>query len=346
MSLSDDLRDELAAIAPRRRCCSLAELSALFHSAGTWHLRGHGELAVHLDLASPSAARRAFTLLRGFGVDSEIRTYRRQAFDRATRYQLHVDVDSALRQRCCARRASLSAARGAARAAAEARRRPRVLPRRLPPRRTARRRLALRAPWGAPRAARRRPRRREASGRDRRAGGSPASRRSSAAPTPSPTRRAAETIADLLAVAGASETALRLDEHGVLAAHESRGQPPRKRRRGERQAHGQCRARAAGGDRAARARKTADQAARDREPAQEASVAFADRARSEVPPPDHEGSSPSPNGGAETASGDAGFTPASTTTKRVVRSPARNTSERSDEGHFVREGGPKGKLRG
>ena len=61
MSLSDDLRDELAAIAPRRRCCRLAELSALFHSAGTWHLRGHGELAVHLDLASPAAARRAFT---------------------------------------------------------------------------------------------------------------------------------------------------------------------------------------------------------------------------------------------------------------------------------------------
>ena len=61
MSLSDDLRDELAAIAPRRRCCSLAELSALFHSAGAWHLRGHGELAVHLDLASPAAARRAFS---------------------------------------------------------------------------------------------------------------------------------------------------------------------------------------------------------------------------------------------------------------------------------------------
>jgi cell division protein WhiA len=75
-----------------RRCCRLAELSALFHVSGAWHLRS-GAVAVHLDLASPAAARRAFTLLRDLGVPSEIRTYRRRAFDRATRYQLLVDVD-------------------------------------------------------------------------------------------------------------------------------------------------------------------------------------------------------------------------------------------------------------
>ena len=92
MSLSDDLRDELAQITPLRRCCCHAELSALFHASGAWHLRG-GSVAVHLDLASPAVARRSFALLRDLGVRSEIRTYRRQAFDRATRYQLHVEVD-------------------------------------------------------------------------------------------------------------------------------------------------------------------------------------------------------------------------------------------------------------
>ncbi|HEY6963544.1 MAG TPA: DNA-binding protein WhiA [Gaiellaceae bacterium] len=92
MSLSDELRDELAQIAPERRCCRVAELSALFHASGAWHLRGGG-IVVHLDLATSAAARRAFALLRDLGVRSEIRTYRRQAFDRATRYQLHVDVD-------------------------------------------------------------------------------------------------------------------------------------------------------------------------------------------------------------------------------------------------------------
>jgi cell division protein WhiA len=90
--LSEDLRSELAAIVPARRCCRLAELSALFHAAGAWHLRDRA-LAVHLDLSSPAAARRAFTLLRDLGVRSEIHTYRRHAFEQSTRYQLHVEVD-------------------------------------------------------------------------------------------------------------------------------------------------------------------------------------------------------------------------------------------------------------
>jgi cell division protein WhiA len=98
MSFSEDLRDELAAIAPRRRCCRLAELSALHHTAGVWHLRGRGELAVHLDLGSGHAARRAFSLLRQLGVESQIRTYPRRAFDKATRYQLHVVVDTRARE--------------------------------------------------------------------------------------------------------------------------------------------------------------------------------------------------------------------------------------------------------
>ena len=94
MSLSEDLRNELAAIAPRQECDRLAELSGLFHAAGTVHLRGRGEVSVHLDMVSSAVARRAFTLLRGFGVESEIRTYRRRAFDRGTRYQLHVPGDA------------------------------------------------------------------------------------------------------------------------------------------------------------------------------------------------------------------------------------------------------------
>lgn len=93
MALSDDLRAELAAIALDRGCCRLAELSALFHSAGSVHLRGRGQVAVHLDLSTSAIARRAFSLLRDLGIQSEIRTYSRRSFDRATRYQLHVEGD-------------------------------------------------------------------------------------------------------------------------------------------------------------------------------------------------------------------------------------------------------------
>ena len=93
MTLSDDLRSELAAIAPKRGCCRLAEISALFHSAGSIHLRGRGEISLHLDLATSGVARRGFSLLRELGIHSEIRTYSRRSFDRATRYQLHITGD-------------------------------------------------------------------------------------------------------------------------------------------------------------------------------------------------------------------------------------------------------------
>lgn len=94
MITSEDVREELATIAPERECDRRSELSALFHSAGSLHLRGAGDWALHLDLGSGAAARRAFTLLRESGLRSEIRTYRRRAFDTATRYQLHVAGDA------------------------------------------------------------------------------------------------------------------------------------------------------------------------------------------------------------------------------------------------------------
>jgi DNA-binding protein WhiA len=90
MPLSEELRNELAQIAPEQECDRLAELSALFHGAGSEHFRGRGEIAVHLDLGSSAAARRAFSLLRTFDVPCEVRTYRRRAFGQETRFQLHV----------------------------------------------------------------------------------------------------------------------------------------------------------------------------------------------------------------------------------------------------------------
>ena len=93
MITSEDVREELATIAPQRECDRRAELSALFHAAGSLHLRSGGEWGLHLDVGSGAAARRAFALLRESEIRSEIRTYRRRAFDTATRYQLHVAGD-------------------------------------------------------------------------------------------------------------------------------------------------------------------------------------------------------------------------------------------------------------
>jgi cell division protein WhiA len=90
MPLSEDVRHELAGVEPQRHCDRLAELSGLLHTAGSLHLLAHGEFSVHLDLAESAVARRAVGLVRSFGVEAEIRTYRRRAFERTTRYQLHV----------------------------------------------------------------------------------------------------------------------------------------------------------------------------------------------------------------------------------------------------------------
>jgi hypothetical protein len=90
MPLSEDVRRELAGVEPQKHCDRLAELSGLMHTAGSLHLRGHGEFSVHLDLAESAVARRAVGLVRSLGVEAEIRTYNRHAFDRGTRYQLHM----------------------------------------------------------------------------------------------------------------------------------------------------------------------------------------------------------------------------------------------------------------
>jgi cell division protein WhiA len=94
VTLSAAVRSELAAIDPRKPCCRLAELSALVRTAGSVHLRGAGRVAVHLELGSAAVARRAFALLRGYSVPCEIRAFRRPAFDRATRYQIHLEDDA------------------------------------------------------------------------------------------------------------------------------------------------------------------------------------------------------------------------------------------------------------
>jgi cell division protein WhiA len=58
------------------------------------HLRGGGRIGLHLEVASPGVARRAFSLLRSYGVPCEIRTFRQRAFARASRFQLHLGDDA------------------------------------------------------------------------------------------------------------------------------------------------------------------------------------------------------------------------------------------------------------
>lgn len=94
MSLSDDVRSELSAIDPVKPCCRLAELSALARTGGSIHFRGGGRVSIDVRLSSAPVARRAFSLLRSYGVPCEVRTYRQQAFERSTRFELYLEDDA------------------------------------------------------------------------------------------------------------------------------------------------------------------------------------------------------------------------------------------------------------
>ena len=119
MSFSDDVRGELAAIAPHARLRPPRRaLGALPHGRAL-HLRGHGEVGLHLDVASAGGRpARVRAPARASASSSEIRTYRRRAFDRATRYQLHVAGRAATRSSVLSEAGVLVGRARAARAAA------------------------------------------------------------------------------------------------------------------------------------------------------------------------------------------------------------------------------------
>ena len=90
MSFSEDVRHELVERQPSRACCRLAFLSGLIRHAGSLQVRAGGELAVVAELADPAAARMAFTLLRERGADCEILSFREHRFEKRNRVLLRI----------------------------------------------------------------------------------------------------------------------------------------------------------------------------------------------------------------------------------------------------------------
>jgi DNA-binding protein WhiA len=216
VTLSEDVRYELAGIAPTRRCDVLAEISALFHTAGSLHVTGHAAVSFHLDVVSSAVARRAFSLLRELDVESEIRAYSSRRFDRRTRFQLRVAGTPAAV--AVLREAGVVGARG----------RPLSQPpRRVVGRGCCRAAYVRGALLGAgsvsgPRAPHLEVRFPEAAGAEFLArvvdADDIALRVRERGRFAAAEARGAETITDVLALAGASDAALAIDEHAVIGA--------------------------------------------------------------------------------------------------------------------------------
>jgi DNA-binding protein WhiA len=74
MAFTTEVKDELAHILPSRRCCRLAELSALFHLEGALHLTAPHRLSLHTESENAAVARKMFSYLKKlFAVSPQLR---------------------------------------------------------------------------------------------------------------------------------------------------------------------------------------------------------------------------------------------------------------------------------
>ena len=96
MSFSEEVREELASAAlPDRACCRRALLCGLVRTAGSYHLRGRGEVHVEVELPAGRPARRAVELLRALGATCQIRTHRERRFHSGQRVEISCAGDPA-----------------------------------------------------------------------------------------------------------------------------------------------------------------------------------------------------------------------------------------------------------
>lgn len=95
MSFTSEVKNELARVSPSRRCCRLAELSALLHLEGSLHLKGPLRLAFHTESENAAVARRMFHLFKElFFVTPELRVEKAPRLRGHNCYHLYLEHDS------------------------------------------------------------------------------------------------------------------------------------------------------------------------------------------------------------------------------------------------------------
>ncbi len=85
------VKDELSHLQPSRRCCKLAELSALAHMDGTYTIRGHMGHFLVTESSSPSTARKLYTLVHSlFTVETSVVKVSRRSPRRGNVYRIEI----------------------------------------------------------------------------------------------------------------------------------------------------------------------------------------------------------------------------------------------------------------
>jgi hypothetical protein len=94
MAFSEEVRAELVAVLPAGACCRRALAGAIVRTAGSYHLHGHGDVHVEVELGAGPAARRTVELLRGLGAHVEIRSWSERRFHGQHRFGLVIGPDA------------------------------------------------------------------------------------------------------------------------------------------------------------------------------------------------------------------------------------------------------------
>lgn len=94
MSFTSEVKNELARVSPSRRCCRLAELSALLHLEGSLHLKGPLRLAFHTESENAAVARLMFHLFKElFFFTPELRVEKAPRLRGHNCYHLYLEHD-------------------------------------------------------------------------------------------------------------------------------------------------------------------------------------------------------------------------------------------------------------
>lgn len=91
MSFSQETKNELARVIPRKACCQIAELAALIRSTGTIQLHSRGKFSLHILTENSAVARKIFFFLRKlFNFQPEVMVRRNSRLKKSNTYLIRI----------------------------------------------------------------------------------------------------------------------------------------------------------------------------------------------------------------------------------------------------------------
>jgi len=99
MTAVSKVKEELSRVKAPRRCCRIAELSALLHTEGSYRIRGHAEHSLVTESSGAQTARKIYTLTHSlFELDTPLVKVERSSPRRGSVYSLEIHDQSGFHQ--------------------------------------------------------------------------------------------------------------------------------------------------------------------------------------------------------------------------------------------------------